>query len=737
MEQNEKLARLKAMLSQVAPGGNLESITRPPAAPLGTESVLPLEGAFDTGDSFDTGLQKFAEGREDDISAQEMYTLEAIVMPKERPVVFVRNGSYDDIEAPWQHLNPAETKNRFKPMLRSIGRIEVPGAPWLPYGGTGFIVGTNLVMTNRHVAALVTEGVGTRLQYQSGDAAVNFKREDGLRESDRSAQFVVRSVLMIHPFWDMALLKTEGLEGYAPLRLSIKSPDELIGREVLAVGYPARDDRSDLALQDRIFSRKYNVKRVQPGKLRARAQVRSFKNTVNALTHDSSTLGGNSGSAILDVATGEVVGLHFAGEYLKANYAVPTYELARDSRVVREKLNFAGTVASTNDWEPAWQRAEGTESSAPVPPPPSSPTVPALQSPAVPPAPGASVSLTVPLNITFSLGQAAPTAAVAPERAVAVADAATEAFPMAVPKIYGGLEHRKGYQPGFLDLDESQEVPLPELTQLGQSVVAQLADESSELKYHKFSVVMHKGRRMALFTASNVDWHPASRLINGKKPTRKELTEIPDGTIEQWVTDWRIPEEHQLPDVFYTKDNGAFDKGHLVRRDDVCWGKPFKDMQKSNGDTYHTTNCSPQTAAFNRPKPSDEINNWGDLEELVQAQTKAEKAIVFAGPVFEDDDQLFAGRDNSGPTLVRIPRNFWKIIVVKGAAGPEAYGFVLEQDLSAVPTVEEMMVPSKWRREMRSIEQIEELLHDLAQLKWLKKFDQFESTEGVRMAGSL
>ena len=48
------------------------------------------------------------------------------------------------------------------------------------------------------------------------------------------------------------------------------------------------------------------------------------------MTHDASTLGGNSGSAIIDVDSGEVVALHFAGEYLKANYAVPMYELARD-----------------------------------------------------------------------------------------------------------------------------------------------------------------------------------------------------------------------------------------------------------------------------------------------------------------------------------------------------------------------------------------------------------------------
>src|SRR5436190_20589750 len=104
---------------------------------------------------------------------------------------------------------------------------------------------------------------------------------------------------------------------------------------------------------------------------------------------------------------------------------------------------------------------------------------------------------------------------------------------------------------------------------------------------------------MAIFTASNVDWREASRLVNGRKPRRKELTGLADGDIEQWVTDPRIADEHQLPDVFYTKDGGAFDKGHIVRRDDVAWGDTFDDMQMANGDTYHTTNCSPQISAFN------------------------------------------------------------------------------------------------------------------------------------------
>jgi endonuclease G len=247
---------------------------------------------------------------------------------------------------------------------------------------------------------------------------------------------------------------------------------------------------------------------------------------------------------------------------------------------------------------------------------------------------------------------------------------------------------------------------------------------------------MHKDRRLALFTAANVDWRENTRLIDGRKPTRKELTGLEEGVIEQWVTDPRIAAEHQLPDVFFTKDKGAFDKGHLVRRDDVAWGKPFTDMQKANGDTYHTTNCSPQVASFNRPKPSDSINNWGDLETLVQKETNAERAIVFSGPVLEDDDVLFEGKDEQGKTFVRIPRRFWKIVVVKGDSGPQAYGFLLEQDLSDVPIVE-FTVPKRWRRDMRPIADIEEMLHGLAQLAWLKKHDQFDRNESVRRAAEV
>ena len=166
--------------------------------------------------------------------------------------------------------------------------------------------------------------------------------------------------MRLHRVWDMALLRVEGLpESHTPLRLSVNRPEEMVNRDVVVVGYPALDSRNDIPLQNQIFESKYEVKRLQPGKLRQRESIRSFENTVDAATHDSSTLGGNSGSCVIDVATGEVVALHFAGRYLKANYCVPTYELARDPRVVDAGVNFAGRVPATGDFDAAWSAAEG------------------------------------------------------------------------------------------------------------------------------------------------------------------------------------------------------------------------------------------------------------------------------------------------------------------------------------------------------------------------------------------
>ena len=118
-----------------------------------------------------------------------------------------------------------------------------------------------------------------------------------------------------------------------------------------------------------------------------------------------------------------------------------------------------------------------------------------------------------------------------------------------------------------------------------------------------------------------------SDLVYGRRPVREALRGRRE-VLELWTTDERIDARHQLPDRFYTDDGGAFDKGHLVRRDDVCWGSSFEDIQMANGDTYHTTNCSPQISSLNQAARGD--YNWGDFEGEIQRITKSEKIPTIA-----------------------------------------------------------------------------------------------------------
>ena len=221
------------------------------------------------------------------------------------------------------------------------------------------MVGDGLLMTNRHVAELFAKGLGREaLSFIPGQsAAVDFLRE---RDRPDSLLFQVRSVAMVHPYWDMALLEVDGLASVTPLSLSTAPPGDLRERDVVVVGYPALDPRNAVDVQNRIFDGVFNVKRLQPGKLRDVESIRSFGHAVEAVTHDSSTLGGNSGSAVVDVKTGEVVGLHFAGIYLEANYAVPSHELALDPRMVDAGVNFDAEIAggAATSWDSFWTEAD-------------------------------------------------------------------------------------------------------------------------------------------------------------------------------------------------------------------------------------------------------------------------------------------------------------------------------------------------------------------------------------------
>jgi endonuclease G len=634
--------------------------------------------------------------RDADLTSGQVFGLEAIIDADIRPAIDILGGTFTVTHPLWTKLSTnSEFRSRIEKVIPSVGRIGLPGNRRYPYAGTGFVVGTGLLMTNRHVAEIFTHGCGTReLQFlPDAKADVDFLREKGSPPNPRTLG--VEKAIMIHPYWDMAILKVLGLDDNHPiLELSLDDARQLPdGREIFVIGYPAFDPRNSAEEQQKLFDGTYGVKRLQPGALHGNVKAASFGKTVAAAAHDCSTLGGNSGSAVFDLTTGQVLALHFGGQYHQKNYAVPTFELSRDSRIVDAGVKFSGDRArgGMGDWAGWWARADQTE----LAPDQSSLSAAApKQKPSAPDATrttqqiimtNSAVKIEVPLVITISLGHPTETARVeAPRAATEAAEDMTEA--MREPFRDTEYDTRRGYDVSFLnegsEAEVSLQIPLPRAAD--PDVLAKTNTGDDILKYEHFSIAMHEKRRLALFTASNVvDIPPLKKPEPRKDYTRRGLSGLGPNDQEKWFPDPRIDPRFQLPDVFYNKDRQAFDKGHIVRREDVAWGRTYEELRRANGDTYHVTNCSPQVKEFNRSTLGDA--NWGDLENNVLSEAANERLCVFAGPVLTEKDRVFKGvGENRTELRARIPEKFWKIVIARIEDGCAAFGFVLEQDLSDV-----------------------------------------------------
>ena len=424
----ERMSRIRAFLENISPGHQLESAREQlESAASGSgdsgEELEVMRGGEDENEALETLDVIIRDGDHADVSPGGLDALEAIIHKKERPAVNIINDTFSPPPAPWHEFGVGEVKKRLENVIPSIGRIEVPNdLHGRPYAGTGFVVGDELVMTNRHVARIFANGLGKRKLRFEQTAAIDFKREIPLPGAPDPISLTVTDILMIHPWWDMALLQVAGLpEKHPKLSLSVKAPEELSGRNAAVIGYPAQDDRSNLEVQNRIFGGIFEVKRLLPGKLVGRGETESYGKLVGALTHDCSTLGGNSGSAVIDVESGEVVALHFAGEYLKQNYAVPTADLAEDSEVTDAGVNFTGPVEPRKDfYGKVWSEVRSEEVVDAVREPSrQSPSKPRVDTPKIRMTDD-SANWTIPINVSVSIGT--PTAATSHTPEIRAAD---------------------------------------------------------------------------------------------------------------------------------------------------------------------------------------------------------------------------------------------------------------------------------------------------------------------------
>jgi endonuclease G len=224
-------------------------------------------------------------------------------------------------------------------------------------------------------------------------------------------------------------------------------------------------------------------------------------------------------------------------------------------------------------------------------------------------------------------------------------------------------ENRPGYNREFLGF----KVAFPRLTNVTRPKAFALSggsgDTRFELKYHHYSLIFNKDRKLAFVAGVNYD---PTAPVQFKR----------EGN-DRWFYDPRVTPEEELQagDDLYA--GNPLDRGHLVRRADAAWGSNEEEAKLANDDTFHFTNCSPQHAITNQGKVKDAppgLKLWGKLEDHVASQGKKEKRklCVFNGPVFRTTDKLYRG--------VKIPKEFWKLVVFADDAGdPAAVAFVLTQ----------------------------------------------------------
>lgn len=282
---------------------------------------------------------------------------------------------------------------------------------------------------------------------------------------------------------------------------------------------------------------------------------------------------------------------------------------------------------------------------------------------------GGEAAVSVPLNVAVSGDEINISARLSVSQLTSLLNQpATGVFEEAV-SIDPDYGNREGYDPNFLGTGTAK-VPLPKLSAAmkAKAAVNQKANGTDKyvLPYHHYSVVMNGERRLAYYTAVNID---GSIFYNIKRETDK------------WFFDPRLKKTEQTGNDVYASN--PLDRGHLVRRLDPAWGDSKSLAKIANDDTFHFTNCTPQHHDFNAGQ-----SLWLGLEDYILKNADALdfKVSVFTGPVFSDADETYRG--------IQLPRQYWKVVaMVKENGKLSATAYLLSQESLLQGIGEEAFVP--------------------------------------------
>ena len=249
------------------------------------------------------------------------------------PALRVENGRFETPPPAWQVLE--EHREQIERTLRGLCLIAArENGPDFRYRALGFLAGQRVVLTHESVMGQFqlpyatpgqTPGAGLKvwLAFADRHSAVPAVPVGESASGDVPVEGLVRA--------QVTRVENVGMTGVLALTLEVETEDEAamppslplaaepppdpVGRKVYVLGYPSlpESQTDDSAVTARIFGAASGVLRVQPGEI---VSVDTPQATGKGLiTHNCFTLDGNAGSPLVDLATGQVLGLHFGDKY--------------------------------------------------------------------------------------------------------------------------------------------------------------------------------------------------------------------------------------------------------------------------------------------------------------------------------------------------------------------------------------------------------------------------------------
>ena len=571
--------------------------------------------------------------------------------------------------------------------------------------GTGFMISPRLFITNNHVLPDETSAREFVIEF-------DYERnvQGALKTSTRFALSPATAFLTNH----------EDNLDYTVVAVG----DRMSGpADLAAYGYlPISGARDKHQLGDHVNLIQHPDARPKEAVLRENQLVSRAQ---TALHYVADTEPGSSGSPVFNVLW-EVVALHHWGGPHRDLVDQNGKPLAK---TVNEGIRISAIVGDLNtrkSGQPAAERSLidealtiGLHPEAMA----ASPTVPAPSAPAaaatVQVAPDGTATWTIPLRVSVQLAGIG-TAAGLPSGGTPTSPAL-----MAPPPVPSGPEralvldedyaNRTGYDPGFLQVAN---IPLPKLKTEAARADAAVNREAApgrsrvELPYEHYSVVMNGRRRLAFFTATNIDGKLAKNYNRDtgviSDPHEGDDDDGGSEATERWFKERRIDESEQTPPNLYEQQtafdsdgqpiddrrssahrNRMFQQGHLTRRQDPVWGTDDEVIIRANADTFHVTNRAPQVGFFNMGirKSGAEAGHaggqlhWRALEDYVLNNAVADKArvTVFTGPIFDDQHDMPWDRGMPGMQGFKAPREFWKVVVRAEQGALQATALVADQ----------------------------------------------------------